>query len=336
MEKILTISIAAYNAEKTLEKCIKSMLNCKLFDKLEIIIVNDGSKDQTLTEAKELYKLAPQSIIIIDKENGGHGSTINAAIKKATGKYFKTVDADDWVESQNMDDFIRSLESTDADLVLNPYNLVKLNKNLEKELILFDKRLIKNKLLRFNEVAKYITIAMHSMTIKTNILRNTKLKIDENCFYVDMEYTLFPLPFVKSCLLLDKPIYDYLIGTSGQSMNYDVFIKRRAQHQRVLLRLFEFYNSLLDTDENIKYLIRERIRAATYIHYRILLTLNPKKTKKEYINFDKNVPHDIYTVISGKTKYLINLIRKTKYTLFSPIVFVLQRVGVIRRDESIL
>lgn len=109
MGKILTITVPSYNAENYLLETIPTMLSISNIEKLEIIIVNDGSKDNTLAVAQNLKQNYPNTIVIVDKENGGHGSTINAGIKVATGKYFKVIDADDWVESNNLEQLIEYL-----------------------------------------------------------------------------------------------------------------------------------------------------------------------------------------------------------------------------------
>ena len=121
MNKILTITVPSYNAENYLLETIPTMLSISNIEKLEIIIVNDGSKDNTLAVAQNLKQNYPNTIVIVDKENGGHGSTINAGIKIATGKYFKVIDADDWVESNNLEQLIEYLSECNDDEVISPF-----------------------------------------------------------------------------------------------------------------------------------------------------------------------------------------------------------------------
>ena len=124
MKKVLTISVAAYNAEKWLCKCLDSFLVQDVMDDIEVFIVNDGSKDDTKKLALAYEEKYPGIFHLIDKENGGHGSTINAAIPKAQGKYFKIVDADDWVESEGLIQLVNLLKKQDVDAVLSPYYMV--------------------------------------------------------------------------------------------------------------------------------------------------------------------------------------------------------------------
>ena len=119
--KILSIAVPVYNTEKYLERCIDSMIVNGILEDIEIILVNDGSRDNSISIMNKYKKKYPKTIIVIDKENGGHGSTINAALKVATGKYFRVLDSDDWFDSSNFLKFVKKLKSEDVDLVITNY-----------------------------------------------------------------------------------------------------------------------------------------------------------------------------------------------------------------------
>ena len=124
MNKVLSISVAAYNAAQDLSRCLDSLVNTSVADFLDIIVVNDGSKDETLALARSYEQRYPDIIRVIDKENGGHGSTINASIPEAMGKYYKIVDSDDWVDKEGLERLVHALMETEADLVLNPFHII--------------------------------------------------------------------------------------------------------------------------------------------------------------------------------------------------------------------
>ena len=134
MKKILTISVAAYNAARDLPKCLDSITACLNIDKIEIFIVDDGSTDATRDVALKYCIQFPQSVFLISKKNGGHGSTINASIQKSSATFFKIVDADDWIDTANLDKLIGYLEGTSADMILNPYYEVSANQQLNKKI----------------------------------------------------------------------------------------------------------------------------------------------------------------------------------------------------------
>ena len=112
-DKVLTISIAAYNLSERIDQCLASFASSKFIDDIELIVTNDGSKDDTARKVEKWVERYPNSIRLINKKNEGAGSTVNSGILHATGKYFKMVDGDDWVE--NIDEFVSFLKNCDSD-----------------------------------------------------------------------------------------------------------------------------------------------------------------------------------------------------------------------------
>ena len=100
-EKILTVTIPSYNVEAYLEDCLESFVNSEVMDDIEVLIVNDGSSDNTVKIAQRYVDKYENTFRLINKENGGHGSTINTGVREAKGKYFKVVDGDDWVDTRD-------------------------------------------------------------------------------------------------------------------------------------------------------------------------------------------------------------------------------------------
>lgn len=166
--KILTVSIAAYNADWCLKKCLDSFIASKYLDLLDIIVVNDGSKDNTAAIASEYVKKFSASIRLINKENGGHGSTINTSIDNAMGKYFKIVDSDDWVDTEALDALIELLMKTEADLVINDYNEVY--GNVVKKIDVC-KTYNEGVIYSFSDIAIEDTFPMHSLSVRFDKLK---------------------------------------------------------------------------------------------------------------------------------------------------------------------
>ncbi len=94
--KLLTFAIPSYNSQDYMEHCIESLLPGG--EDVEILIVDDGSKDSTAEIADSYEKKYPGIVRAIHEENGGHGEAVNAGIRNATGLFFKVVDSDDWVD----------------------------------------------------------------------------------------------------------------------------------------------------------------------------------------------------------------------------------------------
>lgn len=132
MEKLLTIVVPAYNVEKYIKNCLDSFIDLSVLRSLEILIVDDGSTDSTASLAHTYEQKYPYSFKVLSKENGGHGSTINYAIPRATGKYFKVVDGDDWLDKSLLPQFIQLLKHTHSDVISNDFNLVMIGQRMSQ------------------------------------------------------------------------------------------------------------------------------------------------------------------------------------------------------------
>ena len=116
--KLLSIVIPTYNTEQYLRRCLDSVLTSEVLPELEVLVVNDGSKDRSPEIAREYEARYPDTVTLIDKENGGHGSTINEGLRAATGKYFRVLDSDDWFDTCNFVKFFAALHDCDEDVVI--------------------------------------------------------------------------------------------------------------------------------------------------------------------------------------------------------------------------
>ena len=111
MQKVLSISVAAYNVEKFIEQCLDSFIDPAILDRVEVLVTDDGSKDRTPEIVSAYEKKYPGTFRLISQKNAGPGSTVNSGIKHATGKYFRMVDGDDWVNTAQMGAFLDILEN---------------------------------------------------------------------------------------------------------------------------------------------------------------------------------------------------------------------------------
>ena len=239
-EKILSISIAAYNVENVITKCLDSLCVCKHIDKLDIIVVDDGSSDKTVDLVTSYVQKFPNIITLIAKENGGHGSTINASLNIARGKYFKVLDGDDWVNPDALDQLIIYLEKSDVDLIINPYNEVY---NDRISLVNISHNLKSNNSYTINDLSEFDYIPMHSISVKLSQYQKVNQSISEHCFYVDTEFVYFTLSVVDSIVFLDDVVYQYRLDQPTQSVSWDGIYKHIEDYIFILKRLFKFYNN---------------------------------------------------------------------------------------------
>ena len=319
MQKVLTISIAAYNVEKYLRKTLDSLI-IENMDLLEVLIIVDGCKDKTLDIAKEYEKRYPDTFKAIYKENGGYGSTINKGIELATGKYFKQLDGDDWFDTKNLNTICIELKNIDEDIIYTPY--IKYNEVNEKKSIIDElKDIDRNENILNNIIDNVRYMEMHALMYRTNLLKENKIKIDENCFYTDTEYAVYPLYYAKTIKKLNYALYVYRIGREGQSISVDGKKKHYKDFLNVRFKLLEkISNSNYDLQEKIyNYLYRNAVNGAANCIKNYLLLFKPNKEKyneiKEFENKIKKLNPNAYKEMESRSKF-IKIMRKGKYIIY--------------------
>ncbi len=245
--KLISFVVPSYNSEAYLNRCIDTLLFD--LDKIEIIIVNDGSKDNTLKIANSYKEKYPKTVKVIDKENGGHGSGVNAGLKHATGLYFKVVDSDDWVNVENATYLLDTIEKhekekTSPDLYITDFLYHKLDQGKSFA------RTYKNnfpveKIINWNHLTRKFsyssTLLMHALIYKTSVLKACGMELPEHTFYVDNIVSYLPLPHVKSLYYINKVVYHYYIGREDQSVQRHNIVKRYEQQIRVFKLIMHSY-----------------------------------------------------------------------------------------------
>ena len=239
--KILTIVVPSYNTENFIDKNMRTFLDKRLFDKTEVLIINDGSGDRTAELAGKYERQYYGYIRLINKENGGHGSVLNQGIKEAQGRYFKVIDADDWVNTENLVKLVNDLENSNADIVINPYITVD-QRNQKETLRGYDdiKTIPPESDFRII-IYKGISLALHSVTYKTSILRDNGIVFTEKCFYEDIQYDLYPVPYLKTVTVCNYPVYLYLIGQKTQSVDAQNALKNIDMNYKVFCDMEKYY-----------------------------------------------------------------------------------------------
>lgn len=320
--KILTVIIPAYNVEEYLEETLPTFLAPQILECIEVIIVNDGSKDDTEKIALKYKEKYPETICVISKENGGHGSTINEGIKNATGKYLKVVDGDDWVDTDEFIKFVQSLKDIQADVVLTPYTRVYMDTKTSEKIEIWG--LSERQTYNFGDVINGIrdSYQMHSITIKTEILKKIPF-IDEHCFYVDQEYVLYPVKFVETVLYLPFNIYRYRLGTEGQSMNWKNLQKNRNMHKKVINSILLIYkNEKLNANKKdfVIYRIAKLCERQLQIYLSMPFGMETKIELESFQNEIKNSSEVVYDKIPGKKAWILRHFGIKSYPILSKIM----------------
>ena len=246
MEKKLSIIIPSYNMAQLLPRCLDSLLQSGAGEEFEAIVVNDGSKDDTLKVALRYQEANPGCIRVIDKPNGNYGSTINAALPQAEGKYVKILDADDWFAPEALAKFVKELSGTDADMVVTHFTQIhpKGVKELAKYNLYGKEPYEYGKTYPLDEVLAggYIRFfLMHALTYKTQLLRQNGYRQTEGCSYTDLEWDVYPLFYARDIVFFDTNLYQYNLDREGQTMDPKVLARSLDQLGRVTENILGFY-----------------------------------------------------------------------------------------------
>lgn len=312
--KTLTIVVPAYNVEKYLEQCLESFVIPEIMAELEVLIINDGSTDSSPQIGGKYASQYPETFRLITKENGGHGSTINKGIEEASGRYFKVVDGDDWVLKEGLVHLIEFLKNMDADLVLNNYYWINDSTGKRScEVAQVCPGLAYGQKESFESVSEKIFFKMHAITYLTEILRKIPDKIDEHCYYVDMEYMMFPIPFINTVAAVADYVYMYRIGQPTQSVTIENMKKRCSQHEKVLNHLLQYFNSYKN-NQNQACMATVVARVVTS-QYKIYLSFG-KDHKEKFTTMDYEIRSNYPMIFNAIKNPAIIILRKSNYYLF--------------------
>lgn len=245
--KLLTAAVPCYNSAAYMKRAIETLLSGG--DDMEIIIVNDGSKDDTEKIGLEYQNKYPDIVRVVSQENGGHGEAVNTGLANATGLYFKVLDSDDWVNENALLEVINKLKELIADgnspdLFLANYVYEKVGAK-RKKVINYNWALPKNQLFTWDDIMHFRqsqNILMHATIYRTKLLKDCGIMLPKHTFYVDNIFVYQPLPFVKTLYYMDVNLYRYYIGRSDQSVNEKVMMGRIDQQLRVTRIMMESHD----------------------------------------------------------------------------------------------
>lgn len=244
--KLISFVVPCYNSQEYMRHCIDTLLPGG--DQVEILIVNDGSSDNTAAIADEYEKKYPDICRAIHQENKGHGGAVNTGIKNATGIYLKVVDSDDWVNEYAYGEILDTLanfykQGTVLDMLLSNYVYEKQGAK-KKTVIHYRHAIPKDQIFCWDDVGRFPVsqyILMHSVIYRTALLRECDLELPEHTFYVDNIYVYYPLQHVRKIYYMDVDFYRYFIGREDQSVNEKVMIKRLDQQIFVTKTMIDMY-----------------------------------------------------------------------------------------------
>lgn len=245
--KLITFAVPCYNSASYMENCINSLLQGG--DDVEIILINDGSSDDTGKIADSYAEKYPNIIRAIHQENGGHGEGVNQGLKNATGLYYKVVDSDDWVDVPSLKEVLNKIREFSqmehpVDLLISNYVYEHMEDGTSFT-VQYHNIFPENKIFTWEDMGNFRIsqyLLMHSVIYRSDILRQSGIELPKHTFYVDNVFVYQPLPDTESLYYLNVDFYRYFIGRSDQSVNEKVMIKRIDQQLKVTRMMIESHD----------------------------------------------------------------------------------------------
>lgn len=289
MNKILSIIVPTYNMEKYLERCLSSLIvDAENMRKIEVLVINDGSTDQSSAIAHQFAEQYPDTFIVVDKENGHYGSCVNRGLSMATGKYVKVLDADDWFNTTEFSRYIQVLARVDVDVVFSRYAVQTDGKLWESPHC----NTPENIELNISKLSPEIIDNTHqSIAYRTVFLKSFGYKQTEGIPYTDTEWYVFPMSRVSNFSVFSGIVYLYNRDRMDQSMDPSIHIKSLGVNRDIVLKVVEFYeqNKTLVAKDNRKLLFTITSSEVNFI-YKCALLKYGKQVKEDFLqSFDANL-----------------------------------------------
>jgi glycosyltransferase involved in cell wall biosynthesis len=250
----------------------------RLSGRLEVVVVDDGSTDATRRIAARYAARMPERFVVVSQENGGHGAAVNAGLHAARGKYFRIVDADDWVDADGLCALLDSMEALDPDVFVDERverfadrsNQIELPEGVRTDEVIDYHELIDPLFDR--------NVDMHTLTVRASLLRERGISLLSHTCYVDMQYVIGVACFAHTACLIRRAVYNYRLGAVGQSVNYLNFARNYEQHNRVLLACVDFFRgSEPFMSEGRAAYVRRLLALLTNTQYNIAYIYNPDR-----------------------------------------------------------
>ncbi len=232
--KALTVIVPAYDMADWLPRALASLEPPP--PSLEVIVVNDGSRDGTSAIAHDWATRHPGTCRVIDKPNGHYGSCVNAGLAAATGRYARILDADDVFNPEFLPDYLSFVsaaasEPSPPDVLVNDVEWLAPDGHPVRQVrhgLPYDFGM--DALL-----ARADAISMHALAYRTDLLRDIGYRQTEGIMYTDTEWYTLPMAVARSGRAFPFPLYRYQTGRPGQSVDAKVY----AANVAMLLRVFE-------------------------------------------------------------------------------------------------
>lgn len=280
---VLTVAMPCYNVARYLERGLASFDDARLEGLVELIVVDDGSTDATASIAQAFVERRPQVFRLISKPNGGHGSAVNTGLTQARGTYFRVVDGDDWVDTDELVRFAQFLVQATSDLVVDVKTEVDMA-TMSPRVFPLPAELVQDEACDLESVCMLDAFApnvmIHTLTARVAYLRSISLRLLEKTFYEDLEFVVKATLDAADVEFVDTRVYQYLVGNASQSVADEGYVRRWDDHTRVCEELLAL---LSDRKENLSPIrltyLRRRCALLSNTHYNIALIFDKDRAR---------------------------------------------------------
>ena len=311
---VLTIAVPIYNMERCLEKNLATFDDPRLAARVQVICLNNASSDSSLAIAEAFEERSPEIFQVLDRKTRGYGGSINDAVSMARGKYFRIVDADDWVCTDELVRFADCLESAEADIVYTDYRIVDMQTGREKPVRAGDKGAEYGVCTGDFSVPVKTYPMIHGTTYRTELLRECGFKMQDDTFFVDEEYMLLPAIYARTVLYLDMDIYRYMVSNPAQSTSPQNRSRLQTHQERVIKRVAEEFARAPEGPSTP--FVRYRVTRLLGDRFVVLLMYvedrkEGRRLAKQWEKYVRSTWPDLWPQVSGKARilYLLNAVR---------------------------
>lgn len=315
--KLLSIIVPCYNSEAYMRKSIDSLLI--LPEKVEVLIVNDGSTDKTGDIAEEYAKRYPTTVTVIHQENKGHGGAVTTGVYRATGLFVKVVDSDDWL---NQEAFLKVLDELERvkkqapDLIVSNFVYEKEGKK-HKKVMSYADILPEGEIFGWDAITPFQKgkyMLMHALIYRRELLTDMHFSLPNHTFYVDNLFAYFPMMNVQTIYYINVDFYRYFIGREGQSVAEEVMIQRIDQQLFVNREMFLGYNEGAMPHAHQREYLFNYLEIVTMVSTSLLTKFddfeNLEKKEQLYLFFKETNPMLYRRIKNGFMGRVLNLKKK--------------------------
>ena len=280
---VLTVAMPCYNVARYLERGLASFDDARLEGLVELIVVDDGSTDTTASIAQAFVERRPQVFRLISKPNGGHGSAVNAGLAQARGTYFRVVDGDDWVDTDELVRFAQLLAQATSDLVVDVKTEVDMA-TMSPRVFPLPAELAQGGSCDLESVCMLDAFApnvmIHTLTARVAYLRSISLHLLEKTFYEDLEFVVKATLDAADVEFVDTRVYQYLVGNASQSVADEGYVRRWDDHTRVCEELLALLSARKDNLSPIRLAyLQRRCALLSNTHYNIALIFDKDRAR---------------------------------------------------------